>query len=76
MKRQRKKKFSIKKTLRLVIPLLFIILGIVLFINKDNLHTYYLTKITIIIFLILTNQFKNEINFILLSYLSFKIKFN
>ena len=46
MKRQRKKKFSIKKTLRLVIPLLFIILGIVLFINKDNLHTYYLTKTT------------------------------
>ena len=46
MKKQRKKKFSIKKALRLVIPLRFIILGIVLFINKDNLHTYYLTKTT------------------------------
>ena len=46
MKRQKKKKFSIKKTLRLVIPLLLIILGTILFINKDNIYTYYLTKTT------------------------------
>ena len=46
MKRQKKKKFSIKKTLRLAIPLLLIILGVILFINKDNIYTYYLTKTT------------------------------
>lgn len=47
MQRKRRKKFSIKKTLRLVVPLILIItIGLVYLINKDNINTYYLSKKT------------------------------
>ncbi len=47
MQRKRRKKFSIKKTLRLVVPLILIItIGLIYLINKDNINTYYLSKKT------------------------------
>lgn len=47
MQRKRRKKFSIKKTLRLVVPLILIItIGLMYLINKDNINTYYLSKKT------------------------------
>ena len=47
MQRKRRKKFSIKKTLRLVVPLILIItIGLTYLINKDNINTYYLSKKT------------------------------
>lgn len=47
MQRKRRKKFNIKKTLRLVVPLILIItIGLIYLINKDNINTYYLSKKT------------------------------
>lgn len=47
MQRKKRKKFSIKKTLRLVVPLILIItIGLIYLINKDNINTYYLSKKT------------------------------
>ncbi len=47
MQRKRRKKFSIKKALRLVVPLILIItIGLIYLINKDNINTYYLSKKT------------------------------
>ena len=47
MQRKRRKKFSIKKTLRLVVPLILIItIGLIYLINKYNINTYYLSKKT------------------------------
>lgn len=47
MQRQKRKKFSIKKTLRLIIPLILVLtISLVYIINKDNINTYYLSKKT------------------------------
>ena len=46
MKYRKRRKFSIKKTLKLVLPLIIIILAITFLINKDNINTIYLSKKT------------------------------
>ena len=46
MKHRKRRKFSIKKTLKLVLPLILIILAITFLINKDNINTIYLSKKT------------------------------
>ena len=46
MKHRKRRKFSIKKTLKLVLPLIIIILAITFLINKDNINTIYLSKKT------------------------------
>lgn len=47
MRKQKKKKFSIKKTLRLLIPLtIIIILVSIIYTNKDNISTYFLSRTT------------------------------
>ena len=46
MKYRKRRKFSIKKTLKLVLPLILIILAITFLINKDNINTIYLSKKT------------------------------
>lgn len=46
MKHRKRRKFSIKKTLKLVLSLILIILAITFLINKDNINTIYLSKKT------------------------------